>query len=114
MILEGIRDRALVAVVSGEMPDEIEIVGQGFKNLLVSNRLADQLHPFVRSDVFSLCRQEVVDDDYLTDLLRQQPAHEVGADEAGPAHDQNPCAAQPRVGHNGLAQSLPPSDLRWV
>ncbi len=74
------------------MEDEVEVVGQVGEHLVVVDRRLDEAHALVGGDALALGREQVVDDEHLARIVRQQRAHEVRADEAGAADDEDPRA----------------------
>ena len=89
MVGQRVGHRALVAVEGREVKDEVEVVGQAGEHLVVVDRRLDQADAIVGGDVLALGREQVVDHEDVAHVVREQRAHEVRADEAGAADDQD-------------------------
>ena len=81
------------------MKDEVEVVGQAGEHLVVVDRRLDQADAIVGGDVLALGREQVVDHEDVAHVVREQRAHEIRADEAGAADDQDPRAGERPVAH---------------
>jgi hypothetical protein len=87
------------------MPDEVEVVVHPIEDSRIGDRSLDEFDTVIDRDVLALGREQVVDDDQLANLLRQQPTDEVGADEAGSTDDQDTALD---------AYAFSPTGFRWV
>jgi hypothetical protein len=85
---ERVDDRALVAVIGGEMKDEVEFVADPLEDGVVRDRALDQLDSLVSGDVRPLRREEVVDDDDPPRVASQGLADHVPADEPCTSDDE--------------------------
>ena len=87
---ERVGDRALVAVVGGEVEDVVEVVGQAGEHLVVGDRRLDEVARDRRSGTFSRSAESRLSTTRTSrGIVREQRAHEVGADEAGAADDED-------------------------
>ena len=59
---EGIRDRALVAVIRREMEDVVEPVVERLQHFVIGDRALEELDPWIVGNIRSLGREQVVDD----------------------------------------------------
>jgi hypothetical protein len=97
---EWIRHRALVAVVGGQVKDVSAVLRQRREDLVVVDRALHEAHASVVREVLALGGQEVVDDDDLDRAARKERPDQVGADEAGPADDEDPVPPQRVLAHS--------------
>ena len=81
------------------MEDVVEVVRQPGEHVVVVDRGLDEPDATVVGHVLALGGQQVVDDDDLARLVREQRSHEVRADEAGAADDQDPGAGEGAIAH---------------
>ena len=94
MVGDRVGDRALVAVVGGEVEDVVELVVEPREHGVVGDRALDELDARVVRDVLPLGREQVVDDEHARGVAREQLADEVAADEPRAADDQGAGAAE--------------------
>ena len=98
MILERVRDRALVPVVGREVVDDVELVLERGEHPVVGDRRLEQLHALVIRQILPFAREQVVDDEYAFGALREEERTRFDADEAGAADDELAAADHRPVG----------------
>ena len=93
VIGERIDHRALVAVVGGELEDEVEIAGEPLERRVVGDRALNQRDGADRSGMFSRSLESRLSTTTIcSGACCEQRADEVRADEAGSSDDQDPRA----------------------
>ena len=88
VISEWISDGALVAVVSGEVKNVVELVGDPGQDGVGGNRPLEEVDTRIPREVLALGRQEIVDYDKPSTPLSQRRPDQVAADEASSADHQ--------------------------